>query len=267
MYYNFLVEFLKKETGIVISEENSYLLEDRITKLLPQLGFNNLSDLADFLQKNTFGKSHQLVIDAMTTNETSFFRDAKFFDALIKHFIPAMIARRKNVKHLKIWSAACSTGQEAYSVAILLREHFPELYDWKIEIFASDICQQVLNVAKNGMYSALEVSRGINEELLSKYFVKRDNQWQVIDKIRELITFQKMNLFVLSAVPFDADLIFLRNVLIYFDNEDKKKVINNVSSYLMQDGFLFLGASEINVCPDWHIQMTRVGGCECYIKK
>lgn len=267
MHDQFLKEFIKKNTGIVISDDNSYLLEDRFSSLLSEFGYKNLDELACHLQKNPFGKLHQSVIEAITTHETSFFRDSKFFESLISTFFPEIIQKRKIKRRLRIWSAACSTGQEPYSIAITLLNHFPEVYDWDISILASDISTKALDIAKAGTYRGIEIGRGVTNDLLEHFFTKKNDMWVVSDKVKKYITFEKINLLSNIPISNNFDLIFLRNILIYFDNNDKKVVVNKVGDYLEDDGLLFLGSSEINSPSDWNIQMKRSSGCDYFVKR
>ena len=180
----------------------------------------------------------------MTTNETSFFRDLRPFEALRKDVLPPLLAARAERKSLVIWSAACSSGQEPYTIAILLREHFPQLRDWNVQIIASDLSRQMLDRAERGEYSQLEVNRGLPAALLIKYFQKSGLYWRIKPEIARLVRFVPINLIGPWPPLGVLDIVFLRNVMIYFSPEAKRQILPKIRRQLAADGTLILGGAE-----------------------
>ena len=221
-----------------------YLIESRLNPVLKSEGISSIGDLVMRLRWQNTQSLQDKVIDVMTTNETSFFRDAPPFEALKKEVIQDLMKKREAQKKLVFWSAACSSGQEAYSILILLRENFPLLRDWEIDFYATDISDEILEKAQNGIYSSFEVSRGLSDKLVQRYFTKVGTNWQIRDSIREVVTFEKLNLLAPYTNLPRMDVIFLRNVLIYFDVEVKKEILLRAGKLLRPDGYLFLGQSE-----------------------
>ena len=180
----------------------------------------------------------------MLTTETSFFRDIPFFEALRKSVLPNLLEKRSTEKKLNLWCAACSSGQEPYSIAILLREHFPTLASWTLTFIASDLSTEMLARAQEGRYSQFEVSRGLPTALLIKYYQQQGPTWQIKEEIRRMVEFRQINLIAAwSSLP-DMDIIFMRNVLIYFDTKTRKAILGKVRRSLKPDGYLFLGSAE-----------------------
>jgi chemotaxis protein methyltransferase CheR len=202
----------------------------------------------------------------MTTNETSFFRDTHPFDALRKHVLVDMLARRAAEKRLSIWCGACSTGQEPYTIALILREHFADRTDrtgWKIDILATDLSTDVLVRAREGRYSQLEVNRGLPAPLLVKHFERHGTEWRIKDDIRRLVEFRQLNLIDPIWAVGAADIVFLRNVLIYFDVPTKKAILRKVRGIMRRDGYLFLGGAEttLNIDDEFVRQSFERAGC------
>ncbi len=237
-------ELSERHAGIVLDPGKEYLVEARLTPLARALGFPDMSDM--LAKARTPGQSVLVakVVEAMTTNETSFFRDVLPFDVLRTTIIPALIEARRPQKRLNIWYCASSTGQEPYSVSMLLREHFPELQGWQLTQLATDISPQVLARARAGRYNSLEANRGLPVNYLLKYFSKVDNDWQLNDEIRRMVRFEELNLVNLLPPMGPFDIVFLRNVMIYFDVPVKKQILSGVRRMLKADGYLFLGAAE-----------------------
>lgn len=242
--YKFFEDLLKKESGLIITPEKVYLLESR---LLPIVEKQKIADgLAGLVQKLRQGNNqdlHRSVIEAMTTNETSFFRDTTPFQVLKDELLPVFARERVAQRTLRIWSAACSSGQEAYSTAMLLRE-YAGMTGWKFEIVATDLSLDILARAKAGVYSQFEVQRGLPIQMLMKYFTQQGENWAVKPELKEMVTFKTANL--LSDIGFlgGFDIVFCRNVLIYFDLPTKTKVLASIKGVLKQDGILFLGSAE-----------------------
>ena len=264
--FDFLSNFVESRSGIVLHKEKAYLVESRLSPVLKSEGFSSLGDLILRLRWQASGDLVDKVIDAMTTNETFFFRDNPPFEALKTGIIKDLMKKRESVKTLNIWSAACSSGQEPYSISILLREHFPTLNDWTIRILGTDISDDVLEKADAGIYSAFEVSRGLSDTLVNRYFEPVDTRWKVRKSLRDRVEFKKLNLKdSFSEIP-KMDVIFLRNVLIYFKHEVKRDIVNRITDRLMPDGYLFLGQSETAKTLSDSLEPVNIAQASCFVK-
>jgi chemotaxis protein methyltransferase CheR len=242
--FNYVRKLVQERAAIALENGKEYLVESRLLPLARQLGLPSVRELVDQLRSGPIGAVHVQVVEAMTTNETSFFRDLHPFDALRKEILPRLLQARAVRRSLTIWSAACSSGQEPYSIAMLLREHFPQLRDWNVQIIASDLSQQVLDRAALGQYSLQEVNRGLPAALLVKHFQQAGVHWQIKPDTRKLVRFIPMNLIERwPALPI-CDVIFLRNVLIYFNADTKRQILPQIRRQLAPDGALFLGGAE-----------------------
>lgn len=241
--FEFLAKLLKEKSGLMLTPDKVYLLESRLTPLARKRGMDSLKALVEALRGTRDMGLIQDVTEAMTTNESFFFRDNTPFDNFRDQVLPAIEKARPN-KRLRIWCAAASTGQEPYSLAILLKENWAKWKDWSIEIIATDICTQVLEKARAGTYSQFEVQRGLPIQTLIKYFKQEGDIWRINQDIREMVTFRPFNLLDSFAGLGTFDVIYCRNVLIYFDQPTKKQVLERVQSTLAPDGSLFLGAAE-----------------------
>jgi len=244
-YFPQFYALLEEHTGISLDESKRYLIESRLLPFSKRDGHPDVYTLVKELVQSPVGGLHWQAFQALTTNETSFFRDKHVFNALKNQILPTLIAYRKKEKALCIWSSGVSAGQEAFSIAILIREHFPELSDWNILIQATDISEAILEKAKTGIYSSSEINRGLDQQYLKKYFQKQGDVYQIDRSIRNMVNFEPHNL--VAAWPFypKFDLIMLRNVLIYFKQNVKNKVLEKVSKQLNgENGVLILGASE-----------------------
>jgi chemotaxis protein methyltransferase CheR len=237
---------LEQQVGIALDDTKQYLLESRLKSLATQNGYPDVYALIKYLIQNPIGATHWRVFEALTTNETSFFRDKHVFEALKNKILPELIETRKKEKALRIWSSACSAGQEAYSLAMLLREEFGYLNDWTIDIQATDISEPILEKAKSGIYSSMEAHRGLDAHYLQKYFTAIEKgAYQVKPIIRQMVNFSHHNL--VGDWPYypKFDLIMLRNVLIYFRQDIKDKVLLKMHQQLNgSDSVLILGAAE-----------------------
>lgn len=234
---------LKNETAIVLDAGKEYLVEARLSLVAREEGFASLEELIDRVLTTHDLRLRKRILWALTTNETSFFRDRAPFDALKTTILPELIERRASTKTLTIWSAACSTGQEPYSIALIIRESFPQLSSWKIRVIGSDVNSQVVAKARTGEYSALEVNRGLPASYLIKYFEQQGPMFRLKQEVSSLVEFHDLNL--IKMWPFSGvDVMFLRNVLIYFDVETKQEIFKKVRKCLSPDGYLFLGAAE-----------------------
>jgi chemotaxis protein methyltransferase CheR len=242
--FELLTALIKERSGLLVPQDKSYLLEARLAPVARQHGMSGLDDLVSAIRgpfpETLIGK----VVDAMTTNETSFFRDKGPFETLRASVLPGLIARRTAQRALRIWSAACSTGQEPYSLAMMLRDQFPALKDWRLDIVATDISPTVLDRAREGVFSAFEVQRGLPIQLLVKHFEQAGQEWRIRPDLRGMIDFRPVNLLDDITALGTFDVILCRNVLIYFDLPTKTGVLDRMSKMLTPDGALILGSAE-----------------------
>ncbi len=235
---------LKERSGLVLTPEKLYLVESRLTPLARKRGMKSLDELIEAVIKPREEPLLRDVTEAMTTNESSFFRDVKPFELFRKTVLPALVEVRKDRQSLRIWCAACSTGQEPYSLAMCIREEVNLLAGWRIEIVATDLSKEVLKKAEAGLYSQFEVQRGLPIQMLLKYFDQVGELWQLKDQMRAMVKYREFNLLD-DLSPLGAfDLIYCRNVLIYFDPETKAQVLDRIGRLLPMDGYLVLGGAE-----------------------
>lgn len=262
--FNYVRRLVLDQSAIVLEEDKGYLVESRLLPLARREGFTTINLLVQKLQAESFNGLHRQAVEAMTTNETSFFRDFHPFEALKKFVLPALIARRATERALSIWCAACSSGQEPYSLAMLIREHFPRLSGWRIHILATDLSTEILARALEGRYSQLEVNRGLPASLLIRYFQKQGCDWYLRDEIRTMVDYQILNLA--NAWPFlpPMDIVMIRNVLIYFGVETKKEIFAKVRRVLKPDGYFFLGAAETTFGIDDSFERVQLERSTCY---
>jgi chemotaxis protein methyltransferase CheR len=263
--YTYIRDLVRERSAIVLEPSKAYLIESRLTPLARSEGVGTLQQLVTRLRRDRCGVLERKVVEAMTTNESSFFRDHHPFDALRHDILPELRDRRLGVRALNIWSAGCSTGQEPYSIAMVLREHFSDLaLGWRVRILATDLARRVLDRARAGAFSQLEINRGLPAALGVKYFRREGLEWVAHDSLRQLIEFREMNLVEPWPALPAMDVIFLRNVLIYFDTETKKTILRQVRRVLRPDGYLFLGAAEttLNIDESFErVRLEKVGGC------
>jgi len=263
--YAYLQRLLLERTGIVLEASKEYLVEARLHSLMHSEGFGTVSALLDALEMDERkGPLHRRTIEAMLNGETSFFRDHYPFEALRMTLIPELMVARARSKSLNIWCAAAASGQEAYSVAMLLLEHFPALPDWKVRILATDVSETTLERARQGIYRQIEVNRGLPAAYLVKYFDRAGEDWRVKDRVRAMVEFSHMNLVEPWPNLPAPDLILLRNVLLYFSSEARKSMIQNVVRILRPDGYLFLGGGETMLALDRTFESVRLGKAICY---
>jgi chemotaxis protein methyltransferase CheR len=242
--YEFMQKLILRASGIVLEPGKEYLVEARLAPIVREEKLESISAVIRRLQASSLDPLHKKVIDAMTTNETSFFRDQHPFDALRRVVLPDLLRRRAATKTLSIWCAASSSGQEPYTIAMTLFESIPAIRDWKITFLATDLSRQMIERSRAGRYSQLEVNRGLPAPMLVKYFRKDGLEWQVDDRFRSMIEFREMNLLQpWSKMPV-ADIVFIRNVLIYFDSNTKKDIFRRIRNVMTPDGYLFLGGAE-----------------------
>ena len=242
--FEYIADLLKKRSGLALTKEKAYLIESRLNPVARKWNFAGFDELVNAMR--TGGKEELLVdvTEAMTTNESFFFRDQRPFDQFRDVVLPHMLQHRANNKTIRIWSAACSSGQEPYTLAMLLKESEAKLAGWRIEIIATDLSTEILQKAKEGMYSQFEVQRGLPITLLVKYFQQNGDRWQISEAIRKMVTFKPFNLLTSPAALGRFDIVFCRNVLIYFDPPTKAKVLDGIAELMPKDGFLYLGGAE-----------------------
>ncbi|NKB20159.1 MAG: chemotaxis protein CheR [Alphaproteobacteria bacterium] len=244
--FEFLCAYLKTESGLVLTEEKTYLVESRLVPVARKRGLADLDELIGVVRSKRDPDLNKEVIEAMTTNESFFFRDVKPFESLKSAVMPVISSARKagGASKIRIWSAACSSGQEPYTIAMVLKENPELLQGLDFEIVATDLSTEILDKAKEGLYTQFEAQRGMPIELLVKYFEQVGEQWKIDESLRSMISFQPLNLLSNLNALGRFDIVFCRNVLIYFDAETKGEVLGRMRRQMPEDGFLFLGGAE-----------------------
>jgi chemotaxis protein methyltransferase CheR len=245
--FTYVCNLVRRRAAIVVEPGKEYLVDSRLGPLAKREGLATIDELVQKLRADDRGPLVGHVVEAMTTNETSFFRDVHPFEALRSHILPQVIQARAATRTLRIWCAAASTGQEPYSIAMTIRHHFPELASWNVRITATDLNAAVLDRARTGLYRQLEVNRGLPAAMLVKYFDRVGAEWQIKQELRAMIAFEQLNLldrWPLSSAP---DIVFMRNILIYFDVETKRALLKRVRQTMRPDAFLVLGGAETTI--------------------
>ncbi|WP_114394485.1 CheR family methyltransferase [Oleisolibacter albus] len=242
--FDMFCTLLKQRSGLVLTKDKAYLLESRLMPVARKWNLKGLDELAQVVRTRKDEELLRDITEAMTTNESSFFRDQKPFDQFKAVVLPALLATRQNKKHIRIWSAACSSGQEAYSLAMVLNEEGARLAGWRIEIIGTDLSSEMVAKAKAGVYTQFEVQRGLPITYLVKYFNQMGDKWQLKDEFRSRAQFREYNLLSDLSPLGQFDVIFCRNVLIYFDQPTKTKVLEAMAKMLPPDGVLYLGGAE-----------------------
>lgn len=243
--FDLLCRMLKERSGLVLTRDKAYLLESRLLPVARKRNMKSLDELIVLLRGRPEGELVRDVIEAMTTNKSFFFRDIKPFDQFRNFVIPQLLKTRAAKKSMRVWSAACSSGQEPYSIAMILAEEkATRLQGWSIELVATDLSTEILEKAQAGLYSQFEVQRGLPIQLLVKYFKQQGDRWQIDAAIRGMVKFRCLNLLDDFTPMGHFDVIFCRNVLIYFDQATKTVVLDRVARMLPADGFLYLGGAE-----------------------
>ena len=251
------IRYIHEICGISLDESKAYLLETRLGGLLRDTGAASFSELYYQAKADLANALRRKIVDAITTNETSFFRDTAPFDLLRHKLIPELVDRRKKsgarMTPIRIWSAACSTGQEAYSTGIVLKELLGDLNGYDIRIVGTDISDKAVAAASYGHYSRLELDRGMAADKVTRYFVPAGDQWKIRDDIRAMASFRTMNLLQPFSFPAPFDIIFCRNVAIYFTEPDKVRLFQNMGRSLARDGALIIGSTEslTGLCPEF----------------
>jgi len=242
--YTYITKYLLDTTGLSLGENKEYLLEARLIPIAQSRGMNGIEDLVLSLRSQLDQSLKTEVMEAMTTNESSFFRDKRPFEEFKTSILPDLIAERKISKKLRIWCAACSNGQEPYSIVMSLRENFPELIDWNIQIVGTDLCTKALHRAEAGVYSQFEVQRGLPVQLLMKYFEQCEQGWKIKSDFDVGIQWKHLNLLEDFKHLGMFDIVFCRNVLIYFEPDLKKNILDRIRNQMNSSGVLLLGAAE-----------------------
>jgi chemotaxis protein methyltransferase CheR len=242
--FDLLCRLLKERSGLVPTRDKAYLLESRLLPVARKRNMKSLDELIAGLRGRADTDLVRDVVEAMTTNESFFFRDIKPFDQFRNFVLPALTKTRASKKAIRIWSAACSSGQEPYTLAMILGEEKARLPGWTFEIIATDLSTEILEKAQAGVYSQFEVQRGLPIQLLVKYFKQQGERWQIDTAIRGMVKYRCLNLLDDFTPMGMFDVIFCRNVLIYFDQETKVSIFNRLARAVDADGFLVLGAAE-----------------------
>ena len=242
-----IAKFVYDNSAIVLDEGKEYLVETRLRPVLRRLGIADFDALADQLSSFTGIDAKQATVEALTTNETLFFRDTSFFDALREVILPEVVQQQTPKRSLTMWCAACSSGQEPYSVLMLLAQHFPQVLDWNLKFIVSDISREMQERTRAGLYTQHEVSRGLPTPMLVKYCEREGIEWRMKDQLRSKLDIREINLAGPWPTMPPLDIVFLRNVLIYFDTTTKQNILERASRLLSPNGLLFLGAAETTV--------------------
>jgi len=262
--FEYIRGFIRTRSAIVLEPGKEYLVESRLTPVVRKEGLGSIESLVRKLREGGAKGLERMVVEAMTTNETSFFRDITPFEALRKQIIPELIERRASSRRLDIWSGACSSGQETYTMLMLLREHFPQLASWTVRVHATDLSTQMVERTQAGLYSQLEVNRGLPAAMLVKYFERSGENWQVVKALRSMVEARTLNLDAPWSGLCQMDIVLMRNVLIYFDVATKKEILGRVRSQMRPDGYLFLGSAETTIGLDESFQRVQIDKASCY---
>ncbi|NDC37135.1 MAG: protein-glutamate O-methyltransferase CheR [Proteobacteria bacterium] len=265
--FEYITRLLKEESAITLEKGKEYLVECRLEPLAKSIGLESIAALVSKLKTEQDATLKRRMIESLTTHETSFFRDLEPWEVLRTKILPELIAGLRSKKELTIWCGAASSGQEPYSLCMLLREHFPELLNWKVTILATDVSLSILERARAGIYSQIEINRGLPVRLLAKYFKQSGSTWQIKPEIRAMVQYAELNLLhPFTTVP-QCDLVLLRNVLIYFDLATKREILGKIRSIIRPYGYLFLGTAETTLAIDDNFKRVAFEKTSCYTLK
>lgn len=242
--FDLLIRIVRERSGLVLTQDKAYLLESRLMPVARKFGAKSVDDLVAMVRVKADQQILRAITEAMTTNETLFFRDTKPFDQFKKVVLPHLLETRAAKRSVRIWCAACSSGQEPYSLAMILKEEGAKLAGWKFEILGTDISVEMVERARAGVYSQFEVQRGLPIQMLMKYFVQQEERWLLSAEIKNMVQYREFNLLNDMRTLGQFDIVFCRNVLIYFDQPTKTQVLNRVAELMAPDGFLYLGGAE-----------------------
>ncbi len=263
--FEFVRELVKRYSAISLDDSKGYLVSSRLLPVAREEGFASVSQLITHLRSRPYGAVHTRVVEAIATTETSFFRDFHPFEALREHVLPELIRQRRTTTGMvSIWCAACSSGQEPYSMAMTLREVIPDPNACTIQLLASDLSEKMLGRARSGIYQQLEVNRGLPARYLVRFFEQHGSYWHVRSNLRSMVTFFQHNLDGDWAKIPQVDILLLRNVLIYFDIETRRRILRQIRRHLKPDGFLVLGAAETTLNLDDTFKRIRFGRAVFY---
>jgi chemotaxis protein methyltransferase CheR len=265
--FGFLRDLVLREAAIVLESGKEYLATSRLEPVARQEGLDGISGLVRALRANPNGKLREQVVDAMTTNETLWFRDAHPFASLEESIIPQLMEARKATRTLDIWCAAASTGQEPYTIAMVMKERFPQLAGWRVRILGTDISPSALQRARTGRYTQMEMGRGMPAKYMVKYFTRQGVDWQISEDIRRMVDYKLFNLAGAWPPMGPFDLVFIRNVLIYFNQQTKADIVNRAEKNLRRDGTLFLGSTESLLNIQTNLDRVQHGKTTCYRPK
>ncbi len=263
--YKFLQEHVYSYAGIVLEEDKHYLFESRLAPIVRQLGLESIDDLCVLIQSCRQPEVNHRVVEAMTTNETYFFRDPSHYDAIRNVLLPRLIKEREDTKKLRFWSAASSTGQEAYSLAMLLIE--AGLSGWDIQILGTDFSSQVVERARSGTYQQIEVNRGLPAALLIKHFRRSGTDWHLSGQVRRMVSFELIDLRKSMRALGPFDLVFCRNVMIYFDAMTKMNILKELHGTLFRGAWLLLGGAETAFGAGEFFERLTVGNATVYVAR
>jgi len=261
--YRVLQESVYSQVGIVLDDNKQYLLEGRLSPLIMQLGLRSINELCGLLQRADSAEIGHMVAEAMTTNETYFFREPIHFDAIRTVLLPRLRVERRDSRRLRFWSAASSSGQEAYSLAMLILED--GFRDWNVHVLGTDFCSKVVARANAGLYQQLEVNRGLPATLLVKYFQRCGLSWQIRDAVRAMVRFETIDLRNSMRTLGPFDLVLCRNVMIYFDTATKRKIMMQIHNTMFRGGWLLLGSAETTIDLDGLFERRSLGGTTVYV--
>jgi chemotaxis protein methyltransferase CheR len=242
--FDVMSRLVKDRSGLVLTRDKVYLLESRLMPVARKHNMKALDEVVTSLKARPDGALARDIVEAMTTNESLFFRDTKPFEQFRKIVLPQLLRARANSRHIRIWSAACSSGQEPYSLAMVLDDLKAQLGGWRIELVATDLSNEILERARAGIYSQFEVQRGLPAQYLTRHFRQNGDKWHLDDRIRSMVTFRPFNLLDDMTGLGRFDVVFCRNVLIYFDQATKTRVLQSIAQRLPTDGMLYLGGAE-----------------------
>ncbi|UCH76207.1 MAG: protein-glutamate O-methyltransferase [Rhodospirillales bacterium] len=242
--FELLRRIVKSRSGLTLSPDKAYLLENRLMAVARKWGMNDIEGLAATVRGTPNEELLREITEAMTTNETLFFRDQSPFEQLEKVVLPRLLESRQGTRHIRIWSAGCSSGQEPYSVAMVLKQLGSVMDNWRVDIVATDISRTMLDKARAGLYTQFEVQRGLPIAMLMKYFSQAGDKWELDPGIRAMVHFDEFNLLNDPAPLGRFDVVFCRNVLIYLDQPTKGRVLENIRSLMPDDGVLYMGGAE-----------------------
>ena len=242
--YEFLRGFLKDRSGLVLSNDKQYLIESRLMPVARSEGLDTISALVAKLRTPAGRAAGEAVVEAMTTNESFFFRDKTPFEHFSNVMLPDLLESRKAQRKIRIWCAAASTGQEPYSLAMILKDMGLKVSSIRFEILGTDISREVLDRAKEGSYSQFEVQRGLPIQMLLNHFTQKDETWEISPAIRQMVQYRPLNLLDSYTALGQFDIVFIRNVLIYFDQSAKVDILERVAKQMSPDGYMVLGAAE-----------------------